>query len=77
MTEEEYEIKTVKIRNKMNQMTKNASSYDLSFSISDVDIEKDLAILGEEIEELKNYLEVEDFLNDVNQLLIKEGYLKE
>ena len=72
MTEDEYKIRISKIRNKMAQLSKNNESYDLSFS--GIDIEKELAILGEEIEDIKNELEVEDFLISVEQKLIDEGY---
>jgi hypothetical protein len=72
MTEEEYNIRISKIRNKMDQLSKNNESYGLSFS--GIDIEKELAILGEEIEDIKNELDVEDFLLSVDQLLIDEGY---
>ena len=56
----------------MDQLSKNNESYGLSFS--GIDIEKELAILGEEIEDIKNELDVEDFLLSVDQLLIDEGY---
>ena len=72
MTEDEYTIRISKLRNKIAKFSKMSESYDLSFS--DIDIEKELAIMGEEIEDLKNELEVEDFLISVEQLLLDEGY---
>ena len=75
MTEEEYNIRISKIKQKKIQLEERMNS--LEFIFPPIDFESELGKLVREVEELLLEIGIEQFLEAVDQLLIDEGYLNE
>ena len=75
MTEEEYQVRMAKIRQRRLKLQEHLNS--LEFSFPPIDYEKEIARLIEEADDIICDLRVDDFLESVDQLLIAEGYLNE
>jgi hypothetical protein len=75
MTEEEYQVRVGKIRQRRLKLEEHLKS--LEFEYPPIDYDKEFAKMIEEVDEILYDLRVEDFLESVDQLLIDEGYLNE
>ena len=62
MTEDEYEMRISKIRNKKTQLEKQINSFELVFP--PIDFQKECAKLIEEIDDMIDELAVDDFLEN-------------
>jgi len=60
MTDDEYEMRMGKVRNKMTQLREVENSMESTFP--DIDISKEWRKLALEVEDMINEIEVDDFL---------------
>lgn len=60
MTDDEYDMRMAKVRNKMAQLREVGDSMELTFP--PIDISKEWRKLGLEVEDMINEIEVADFL---------------
>ena len=75
MTEDEYNIRISKIKQKRQKLEEQLNSLENIFPA--IDFEKEFGKLISEVDELLLEIKVEAFLESVDQLLIDEGYLNE
>lgn len=75
MTEEEYDIRISKIRQKKQQLEEKLNSLELVYP--PVDFDTEFGRLIREVDEMLLDIAIEQFLETVDQLLIDEGYLNE
>jgi hypothetical protein len=75
MTEEEYQVRVAKIRQRRLKLEENLNSTEFVFP--PIDYDKEIDILIEEVDEILYEIRVDDFLESVDQLLIEQGYLNE
>lgn len=75
MTEEEYDIRISRIKQKKQQLEEKLNSLELIYP--PIDFETEFGKLVQEVDDMLIEIGIEQFLEAVDQLLIDEGYLNE